>query len=131
MSFVLIEVSKLIRSPHIRESGFRNRLESRKFLLVESGIHLKESGIPLMIEIRNLSSTDKLSGIQNLKSGIYCVESIIQYCLGFHYIGAIFMGALFLAYLKRVDVNEFRVKSYAVLSLQTRKPIYFFIFLKF
>ena len=36
------------------------------------------------------------------------------------------MGALFLAYLKRVDVNECRVKSYAILSLQTRKPIFFY-----
>ena len=33
--------------------------ESRKMLLVESGIQLKESGIPLKIGIQNPSSTDK------------------------------------------------------------------------
>ena len=33
--------------------------ESEKFLLVESGIQLKESGIPLMIGIQNPGSTDR------------------------------------------------------------------------
>ena len=37
--------------------------ESGKFLLVESGIQLKESGIPLSIKIQNPLSTKK-SGIQ-------------------------------------------------------------------
>jgi len=43
--------------------------ESRKFLLVESGIQLKESGIILTIGIQNPSSTDKdwnpVGGIHN------------------------------------------------------------------
>ena len=33
--------------------------ELEKFLLVESGIEFKKSGIPLTIGIQNLSSTDK------------------------------------------------------------------------
>ena len=65
------------RSPNVRESGFPGVLEifscgirnwSRKNLLwnpeswaLESGIQLKESGIPLTIGIRNPSSTDKES----------------------------------------------------------------------
>ena len=44
---------------------------------VESGIQLKESGIPLTIGTRNPSSTDK-TGVQYLKSGlIHGVESRI------------------------------------------------------
>ena len=38
---------------------------------MESGIQLKESGIPLTIGIRNPSSTDTESVIQYLKSGIH------------------------------------------------------------
>ena len=45
---------------------------------LESGIQLKGSGIPLMIGIRNPSSTLKKSGIQYLKSGIQGVEFRIQ-----------------------------------------------------
>ena len=45
-------------SPHVRESGFQNP-GAWKFLLVESGIQLKESEIPLTIGIRNPSSTEK------------------------------------------------------------------------
>ena len=45
---------------------------------LESGIQLKDFGTPLKMEIRNLSSTDK-------ESGIHGVESIIQDCLGFPY----------------------------------------------
>ena len=41
-------------------------LESRKFLLVESGIHPKESGIPLTIANRNPRSNDKESEVQYL-----------------------------------------------------------------
>ena len=57
--------------------------ESGKFLLPESwvlgsGIQLKESGIPVTIGIQNPSPTDK-----DLESGIHCVESRIQDCLGF------------------------------------------------
>ena len=44
-----------IMSPHVRESKFQNpgncclwNLESGKFLLLESGIQLEESGIPLV-----------------------------------------------------------------------------------
>ena len=51
--------------------------ESETFLLVESGIQLKESAIPLTIE----SGFQVLlirSGIQCLESGIHAVESRIQ-----------------------------------------------------
>ena len=67
------------RSPHVRESGFRDprnscfwNPKSGKFLLVElkywaldSEIQLKILGIPLTIGIRNPSSGDKESRIQN------------------------------------------------------------------
>ena len=43
---------------------------------LESGIQLKETGIPLTIEMRNPSSTDKESGMQYL-------ESPRLNCLGF------------------------------------------------
>ena len=50
-------------SPHVRESGFRNRgnfcLWNPEPWALESGIQLKESGIPLTIGIQNQSSTDK------------------------------------------------------------------------
>ena len=48
--------------------------ESDKFLLVESGIQFKESGIPLTIGIQNPSSTNKdwnpVPGIRNPQRGI-------------------------------------------------------------
>jgi len=50
---------------------------------LESGIQLKESRIPIKIEIQDLSSTEKESGIQYLESGIHGVESRIEDCLGF------------------------------------------------
>ena len=51
-----------------------------------SEIQLKESGIPLTIEIQNPTFTEKdWKGI--LVSGIHCVESRIQNCLGFPYMG--------------------------------------------
>ena len=59
-----------------RKSGFRN---PRNFCLwnpeswaFESGIRLKESGIPLTIGIQNLSPTDRnpVPGIRNPRSGI-------------------------------------------------------------
>ena len=53
-------------SPRVRESWFWNpekfcvwNPKSEKNLLVECGIQLKESGIPLAIGIQNPSSTDK------------------------------------------------------------------------
>ena len=70
--------------------------EFGRFLLVESGILrfgiwnvAKESGISLKIGIRNPSSTDKenLYHIRNPESGIHGVESRIQDCLGFRYMG--------------------------------------------
>ena len=68
-------------SPHVGESGFLN---SEKFCLwnaeswaLESGIQLKESGIPLTIGIQNPSSTDKY---WNPVPGT-------QVCPGFPYIG--------------------------------------------
>ena len=68
-------------SPHVRESGFRISWA------LESGIQLKESGIPLTIRIQNLSSTDKETRIQYLESGIESVESRIQDCRRFRYMG--------------------------------------------
>ena len=64
--------------PHVRESGFRNQ---RNFCLwnpeswaLESGIQLKEIGIPLTIGNWNKSSTDKdcnlVTGIPNPWRGI-------------------------------------------------------------
>ena len=63
-------------SPHIRESEFRNPgnfcLWNRRYWALESGIQLKESGIPSTIGIQNPSSNDKYwnpeypqRGIQN------------------------------------------------------------------
>ena len=71
-----------------RKSRFRN---PRNFCLwnpeswaLESGIQLKESGIPLTIGIQNPSSTALTkTRIQYLESGIHGVESRIQDCLGF------------------------------------------------
>ena len=52
--------------PHVKESGFKNpgnfclwNPESGKIWHMESGIRLKESGIPLTIKIQNPRSTDK------------------------------------------------------------------------
>ena len=58
---------------HVKDSGIR------EFYLgnLESGIQLKESGILLMIGIRNPSTTDKESAIQYLESGMHGVESRI------------------------------------------------------
>ena len=80
------------RSPHLRESGFRDprnscfwNPKSGKFVLVElkswaldSEIQLKIPGIPQTIGIRNPSSSDKESRIQYLEPGIQDVESRIQ-----------------------------------------------------
>ena len=58
----------ILKSDHVRESRFRNPEN------LESGIQFKEFGIPLTIEIRNPSSTDKESVIQYLESGIHGVD---------------------------------------------------------
>ena len=70
--------------------GIRN---SSKFCLcnpeycaLESGIQLKESGIPLTMESR-IRVTLKKSGIQYLESGIHGVESRIQDWLWLPYMG--------------------------------------------
>ena len=88
-----------------RSRGFRVRLhigireifacgiwKHRKFFFwppeswaLESEIQLKESGIPLTIEIQNPTFTDKDWRI--LVSRIHCVESRIQNYLGFPYMG--------------------------------------------
>ena len=58
---------------------------------MESGIQLKESGIPLAIGNLNPSSIDKElnpeSGIHYLDCGLHSVESRIHNCLGSTYIG--------------------------------------------
>ena len=55
----------------------------------ESGIQLKESGMPLTIEIQNPGSTDK-DWNQYLESVIHsAVESRIQNCLGLPYMGTL------------------------------------------
>ena len=57
-------------------------LESQKILLMESGIQIKESGIPITIGIQNSTVLQKNTGIQYLESGIHSVESRIQDCAG-------------------------------------------------
>ena len=89
-----------------RSRGFRLRLDigireifacgiwkHRKFCFwhpeswaLGSEIQLKESGIPLTIEIQNPTFTEK-DWKWILVSGIHCVESRIQNCLGFPYMG--------------------------------------------
>ena len=61
-------------SSHVREYGFRNP---------ESGIQLKESEIPLTIEIQNPFSRIPVpltakTGINYLEYGIHSVESRVQ-----------------------------------------------------
>ena len=74
-------------SPHERESGIREIFDVESGLMRFGIRNLKESEIPLTIRIRNPSSTDMNSGIQYLESGIPGVESRMQDCPGFHYIG--------------------------------------------
>ena len=62
--------------------------ESEEMLLVESGIQIKESGIPITIGIQNSTVLQKNTGIQYLESGIHSVEFRIQDCAGlFPYMG--------------------------------------------
>ena len=70
-------------SPRVRDSPFRNQqnfcLWNPESRALESGIQLKESGIPLRIGIQiPLTKT----GIKYLESRIHSLESRIQYCLG-------------------------------------------------
>ena len=60
----------------------QRKQDFRKF----QGSGALESGIPLTIGIGNPSSTYKEPGFGAWKSGIYCVESRIQDCLGFPWI---------------------------------------------
>ena len=54
---------------------------------LEFGIQLKESGISLTIGIQNPSFTDKDHGIRNLEFVIRGVESRIQDCIEFPFMG--------------------------------------------
>ena len=56
--------------------------------VLESGIQLKESEIPITIAIQNSTVLQKNTWIQYLESGIHSVESRIQDCAGlFPYMG--------------------------------------------
>ena len=56
--------------------------------VLESGIQIKESGIPITIGIQNSTVLQKNTGIQYLESAIHSVESRIQDCAGlFPYMG--------------------------------------------
>ena len=71
-------------SPHVRESGFQNPCKvcwwNPESSALESGIHLKESGIPLRIGIQNPSSIDNdwnpVAGIRNSRRGIQYQECL-------------------------------------------------------
>ena len=71
--------------PHLREFGFWNQgifsLWNPESWVLASGIKLKESGIPLNID------WNPESEFHWQRSGIHDVESRIQYCLGFSYVG--------------------------------------------
>ena len=70
--------------PHLREFGFWNQgifsLWNLESWGLESGIRLKESGIPLKID------WNPESKFQWQTSGIREEESRIQYCVGFSYL---------------------------------------------
>ena len=70
-TFRRIAQGKGIRIP---QSGKFSLMESESWVL-ESGLQLKESGIPLTIGIQNPSSTDKywnpVSGIRNPRCGVH------------------------------------------------------------
>ena len=79
---------------HVRESGFQNlanfclcNLKSSEVLLwneeswhLESGLQLKESGIPLEIRIRKTTFTDKETKFHYQEPGIHSMDSRIQDC---------------------------------------------------
>ena len=90
---VHITPCKVIRIPESRKFCLWNPESSENLFLWnwkswtrESGIQLKKSGIPLTIDIRNPTSTNKESEIYCLEFGIHSVESRIQDCLAFPYI---------------------------------------------
>ena len=58
-------------------------LWNQEFWGLESGVQLKESGIPLTIGIRNPSSTHRKSGIHYLESGILETRLVESGILGF------------------------------------------------
>ena len=63
-------------------------LRNPESLVLESGIQIKVSGIPITIEIKNSTVLQKNTGIQYLEPGIHSVESRIQDCAGlFPYMG--------------------------------------------
>ena len=71
--------------PHLREFGFWNQgifsLWNLESWALQSGIKLNKSGIPLTID------WNPESKFHWQTSGIHDVESRIQYCLGFSYVG--------------------------------------------
>ena len=71
------------RRPTFQESGFQNSgnfgVWNPESWVLESGIQLKESRIPLTIGIQNPGSTE----IQYLEYAVIGVESRIQDCIGF------------------------------------------------
>ena len=72
LPWLVLTPCKGIRIPETAGNFSLWNPESR---VLESRIHLKESGIPLTIGIRNPNFTDKESRIQYMKSGIHGVES--------------------------------------------------------
>ena len=69
-------------SPHVGESGFRKLgnffLWNRESQVLESGVQLKQSRIPLTVRIQAASSADKESVIWYLESGIHGVEIVLD-----------------------------------------------------
>ena len=76
-------------SAHMRESGKFLLVEFEEFLALESGIQLKESGIPLRNGIQNPNSTDIKSEVSSWNP-----ESLawIQDCLALPYMGREWAG---------------------------------------
>ena len=68
-------------SPHVKESDSGTR-ENQESWALESGIQLKASGIPLIIEVQNLSSNEKdcnhVPGIRNSRRGIWNPKTIFS-----------------------------------------------------
>jgi len=71
-------------SPHVYDSGIRDIfcLSNPGSLALESGIQLKECGIPLTIGIQNLSFNEKdwnqVPGIQNPRLGIWNPKTVLD-----------------------------------------------------
>ena len=79
-------------SAHMRESGKFLLVEFEEFLALESGLRLKESGIPLTTGIQHPRFHRHKIGGQFLESGILSVEFKIQDCLVLPYIGREWAG---------------------------------------